>query len=413
MLPFKIILRNKPDRDGFYPIILRINKNRKSKIVTLGICCKKEHWDQENNLIKRGDKRHLQKNEVLINLQKKAQRIIDDYQSEGLDFTLAEFEQKLRGKEREKITVNDLFQEKIKFLMSAGKIEAAQPLITSQKSLLKFAKRNLKFRELTPEFLRKYEIFLRSQGSSEGGVAFKMREIRSIFNDAIDDGHVPYDIYPFRKYKLSKLKGESRKIALSLEDWELFRKADLSENPHLINSHKYFLFSYYTRGMNFKDMMYLKWDNIKAGKIYYTRSKTKKRFVIRITAPVQEVLDFFTSGDNESSFIFPILLRERMTPQQIFNRKHKVLRRYNKDLREIAEIVVIPDRITSYVARHSYATHMKQKGRSIEVISESMGHSSVEVTMSYLKDFEDDYLDDENEKLLEESAQLYTTLKAC
>lgn len=407
MAKFRIILRNKINKQQMYPIILRINKLGNSKIITLGISCKKEHWDPENALVKKGDKNNLQKNAILIELYSKAERIIANYEREGIIFSSSEFVESFRGKERNNITVIGFFEEQIQSLIIAGKISAAQPLINTKTSLLKFSGSNVKFRELTPTFLRRYEAFLRGEGNSEGGIAFKMREVRALFNDAIDQGFVSYDIYPFRGYKISKLKSTSRKIALSEEDMILFKSIDLSNRPHLINSHKYFLFSYYMRGMNFQDMMHLKWNDIKSEKLYYNRSKTNKKFVIKIMEPVYSILEHFSDHGGHESFIFPILLKDNMTPQQLFNRKHKVLRRYNKDLQEIARLAGIKDKVTSYVARHSYATHMKLKGVAVEVISESMGHSSIQVTMAYLKDFQNDFLDEENEKLLKDPTETY------
>jgi len=290
-------------------------------------------------------------------------------------------------------------------------VDAAKVFINTKSSLFKIAKKNLMFREITPDFLRSYEAYLRAKGNKDGGIALKMRDIRRLYSRAINDDIASFDNYPFRKYKISKLKGNSRKIALSQEEMEKLIKVNLTNHPNLQNSHQYFLFSYYTRGMNFKDMMKLKWMDIKDKRIYYTRSKTKKRLNVKILEPVQIILDYFEQQQRNTDFVFPFLLNNNMTPQQIFNRKHKTLRKFNKDLNALATLAGIKSKITSYVARHSYATHMKQKKVSIEVISESMGHSSVLVTMAYLKDFENDYLDEENEKLIEESGAKYN--KAC
>lgn len=88
-----------------------------------------------------------------------------------------------------------------------------------------------------------------------------------------------------------------------------------------------------------------------------------------------------------------------MSPQQIVNRKHKVYSRYNKKLKEIARIAKIRDDISTYVARHSFATILKMSGTPIEKISEMMGHSNVNITVAYLKDFSNEVLDEENRKL--------------
>lgn len=91
-----------------------------------------------------------------------------------------------------------------------------------------------------------------------------------------------------------------------------------------------------------------------------------------------------------------------MTATQIQNRKHKKLKKFNNDLKKIAEIVGIDKPLSSYVARHSFATNLKQIGVSTDRISQSMGHKNIAITTAYLKDFEDDVIDRENEKLLQE-----------
>jgi len=96
---------------------------------------------------------------------------------------------------------------------------------------------------------------------------------------------------------------------------------------------------------------------------------------------------------------------------QIENRKAKKLKRFNSDLKKIAEVVGINKPLTSYVARHSFATNLKQEGISTDVISQSMGHQNISITSSYLKDFEDDVIDKANEKLLREPIPIYKNLE--
>jgi integrase len=153
--------------------------------------------------------------------------------------------------------------------------------------------------------------------------------------------------------------------------------------------------------MNFKDMMHLKWSDIQNNRIHYTRSKTKGKFNIEILDNAQKILDYYREQKRPTNYVFPILLSENLTPQQIDNRKQKVLRRYNLKLKEIAKLVNIDTRLSSYVARHSFATILKMSGTSIEKISEMMGHADVSITMSYLKEFSNEDLDLENRKFMD------------
>jgi site-specific recombinase XerD len=122
--------------------------------------------------------------------------------------------------------------------------------------------------------------------------------------------------------------------------------------------------------------------------------------MVKILAPVQEILDFYILQERNTSYVFPILLKDDLTPIQIENRKQKTLKKFNKDLKELARLAKVAKNVTSYVIRHSYASNLKQLGVSTDKISESMGHSNLEVTKSYLRDFETVEIDFENEKLL-------------
>ena len=140
--------------------------------------------------------------------------------------------------------------------------------------------------------------------------------------------------------------------------------------------------------MNFADMMKLKWKDIKGGNIYYTRSKTKGNFTIKILPPVQEILDYYRKNSLGTKYVFPILLHDELSPNQIENRKTKVLKNYNKDLKAIAELAEIEKSVTSYVARHSFANCLKQKGVATDIISESLGHQNMAITQAYLKELD-------------------------
>jgi site-specific recombinase XerD len=122
--------------------------------------------------------------------------------------------------------------------------------------------------------------------------------------------------------------------------------------------------------------------------------------LVKILPPVQDVLNLYISQDNKTDYVFPILLKNDLTPVQIENRKHKTLKKFNSELKELARLAKVAKTVTTYTIRHSYATNLKQLGVSTDKISESMGHSSLEVTNSYLKNFETDIIDEANKSLL-------------
>lgn len=395
-----MMLDGKPLSNGNYAVYLRIIKNRKPKKISLGLQCQKKHFT--NEMFTKQHPNYQVENEMLLKLKSRAFEIIRLFQVNQSDFSLNEFEELFRGiKKDEEIKVFDFFDEIIDEMNRAGRIGNAQAYKDTRDSLLKFSNKKVLFKHITPTFLEKYEVFLRENGNKNGGIAFKMREFRAVFNKARKRKIIPKEMYPFEDYKISKLKTEARKIALSIDEFKKIKNADLSNHPGLIEGYNYFMFSVYSRGMNFKDMMTLKWSDIQNNRIYYIRSKTKGKLNLEIIPALQEILDYYKAQNRQTDFVFPILLKEDLTPTQIENRHHKVLRRYNSKLKKIAEIVGINKLPTSYAARHSFATILKMSGTPIEKISEMMGHTDVSITISYLKEFSNEDLDKENRKFMD------------
>lgn len=407
MSSIKILLRNKPNKKGLYPVILQIIKDRKSKIISLGMECNLNEWDEDNSCFKKSHKNHIQRNRLLLKLEDRALEIIDNYRMDGIDYSLKQFEKRFRGKSSSNIKVYDFWDEQIEDKMTTGRTGSAKVSEDTMRTLKQYYKNDdLEFKDITPYFLNRFETYLRKKGYTDGGLGVRMREIRALFNKAIENGLVEEKYYPFKKYKISKLKSRNIKKALTREQVKLIENLDLDKYPNLVNTRHYFVFSYYTRGMNFNDMMFLKWNNISNGRINYKRSKTKSNFSVKIIQPVQEILDYYQKQNRPTNYVFPILLKEGLSPKQIQNRKHKILSRYNSRLSLMGKKLGIETNITSYTARHSFATNLKYAGISTDIISELLGHSDLKVTQSYLKSFEDDVIDSAVDKLLEEQEPL-------
>lgn len=155
----------------------------------------------------------------------------------------------------------------------------------------------------------------------------------------------------------------TKKRAISKEDIMKIERLELIENSSLLNVKNYFLFSYYCMGINFIDIANLKWENIKNERLEYTRLKTKEDFSVALMLPAIKILDYYKklAFDENNTYIFPILSNTYKTPQSIRNRLVKMLRIVNQDLKTIGENAKISEKLTTYVARHSFATNLKKK----------------------------------------------------
>ncbi len=402
MATIKTVLRQTELSNKKFPISLRVTKDRKSKFFSTIFKAFENEWDEKSGRFNKNNSNYIQSNRVLGKFEDRALKVLAELELGKEQYTLDDFEQKFRiDSNPADQNVFNFWEEIISEMVTAGRTGNARANKETLGSLKLFnsSSNKLNFRDITPEFLYKYDVFLRSRGGTDGGIGVRMRAIRALYNMAVERKIVKEDTYPFSIYKVSKLKGKGLKRALNMVDVKKIVDMDLSEHPKLVNSRNYFVFSFYTRGMNFADMMKLKWTDITDDQIHYTRSKTKGNFIIKILPPVQKVLDYY-KADTTTKYVFPILSKDKLTPTQPEYRKKKMLLLYNKQLKEISTVCGINKPLSSYVARHSFANCLKQKGVATDIISESMGHQNLTVTQAYLKELESSVLDNACEMLL-------------
>ncbi len=402
MITIKIVQRTKKLTDGLYPIFLRVTKDRQTKYYKTPFSSEISNWSASTGTFNKKMKNHFQYNRLLVKIKDRAYHVASEIEVQNPDYTLEDFNKLYR------ITFNPIkndvfafFDEIVEEMTYAGRVGNAKSYKDTKTSVQIFHRsKKLSFREVNSTFLSKYDAFLRSRGGTDGGVGVKMRAIRALFNKAIERGIVKESLYPFKKYKISGLRGKGFKRALDFEEIMRIVNVDLSNHPHLVDTRNYFVFSFYTRGMNFADMMGLEWKDVEKNVIYYTRAKTKGNFSIAIMPPVREILDYYRVNGYGNKYVLPLLYRENYTPTQLADRKHKMLGIYNKNLKELATICEITKNVSSYVARHSFANCLKQKGVATDVISESLGHQNLTVTQAYLKELDTQVVDSALEVLL-------------
>lgn len=404
MASIKVILRTKKTlSNGEHPIVVRIIKDRKARFIFTKQSCHPDLWDFKENKPK---KKHPNKValELFIEKQKvEAQKIILNHNQEGSNFTSESFKMEFKASSK-KITFFTFLDRVITDLEKQGKIGNANIYKDCRRSLKKFRNnQDLHFTDIDVRFLNRYEQNFFERGIKPNTVSVYMRTIRSLFNKAISEKYVKRDIYPFHDYKVSKLLTETPKRALTKEQIDKIINLKIEDWTILLDAKNYFLFSYYNRGMNITDIAYLKWENVNDERLNYIRAKTGKSYNIGLLEPAKKILEFYKPYMNgrKTNYVFPILDQEKhKTPQQIANRVKKMTKLVNRNLKVIAEMTNLDFHLTTYVARHSYATILKRKGISTSKISESLGHTNEKITQIYLDSFENDVLDEVNTALL-------------
>lgn len=388
-----VCYKYKPLRNGELPLKIRVTKDRKVRYVSLGVSTKPEHWDFKKNQPKADcpNREYIEK--LIANRISAIKATIVELKAEERDFTATSLLQKIDTKSSS-LSIAEIFLEHLKFLQGCKRTGYMLSIRQTYNSLLKFnGTLDIPFSEIDVNWLRRYEGWLRKSNKSENTIGIRFRNLRMIYNKAIEKGAVKKELYPFDSYKVSKLHKETIKRAIVKDDIKRVLNYDVNGRDFYTSlAIALFSFSYYMGGINFVDMAYLQGSNIIDGRLVYYRKKTSKLINLPMNPEAMEIISRYNTG--LTGYIFPILSFAHNTEQMKLNRLHKVITKVNKALKLIGQELGLPIKLTTYVARHSFATVLKRAGVSTSIISESLGHSSEKITQIYLDSFENSQIDE-------------------
>ncbi len=264
-----IQLKTKVNKDGTHPIALRLSSGRNRNYIFLDISCKPDQWNDELSRLNSKYKNFKKYNRILSVYDERIEEILDYFRIRNLDFSTELFKRKFRKNQLKKSTVFEYFDKVVSDLNTSNKIGNASALNYAGNALKRYNKSTgLMFQDIDTIFLTKYKNWLQSQKNKQGDyisdrtISIYLRGLRAVYYRAINDELISEELNPFGKRKFSLNKGlnmNTRKRAISKNDMlKIFNyKGEYLEARHL------FIFSYLTGGMNFIDMSYLKWNNLK------------------------------------------------------------------------------------------------------------------------------------------------------
>jgi integrase len=248
-------------------------------------------------------------------------------------------------------------------------------------------------KHITVEWLKKFERFMLDNNRSYTTISMYVRDLRTIMNEAILEGRMDDSNYPFGQKKYEIPSGEGRKMALPLHTIKQIYQYESLTDPSIAKYKDLWMFSYFCNGANFNDLLRLKFKNIEGNEIVFLRGKTlntskKKKYVVAfLTDEMREIIERIGNPVKlPDNYIFPYLAGIDCLKKQ-YEVIKDVIKRTNKRMKRIAADLGVAD-ITTYTARHSYATVLKRSGANIAFISESLGHSDLKTTENYLASFE-------------------------
>lgn len=304
-------------------------------------------------------------------------------------FTFDALNNRLKGATSD--TVNTAFRAKISAFNQQGQVGTATVYDTILKGIERFAGAHIPFDAITVSWLVRYAAFLQSEGKKQTTIAIHLRHLRAILNEARRQGIVKEAQYPFGRGRFEIQEGEGRKMALTLEQiGQIARYDDGSDATAKYRD--YWLFLYLCNGINVADFVRLRYRDIVNGEICFVRQKTarttrtRKEIRVVVTDRMLAIIDRWGNPPAPDRFIFPVLdgaedaMRQKLKTQYF-------TRAVNKRMATIGEALGIGN-ISTYTARHSFATVLKRAGANIAYISESLGHNDLKTTENYLASFE-------------------------
>lgn len=340
---------------------------------------RKAYLSSINDLIN-WDIRRLQT--IITILDRKAEPYTSD--TIVMKFTLQGEEQSMFG----------FMQSVICQLKRLNRLRTSETYTAALASFMKFREGcDLLLSDIDADTMMLYEAWLKARGICLNTISFYMRILRAVYNRAVEKD-LTEQKYPFRHVYTGIDKTVKR--AIPLKAIRQIKELDLTLKPHLDYARDMFMFSFYTRGMSFIDMAYLKESDLKNGVLSYRRRKTGQQLTIKWEDCMEDIITKYRAA-SDTHYLLPII-KNRDTDER--TQYKNALYRVNGALKEIARLVKLQMPLSMYCARHGWASIAKSKNIPVSVISECMGHDSEETTRIYLASLDSSIVDKANSLIL-------------
>ena len=292
-------------------------------------------------------------------------------------------------------TLFNFLNETITKLQKLGKARTAETYSAALASFKKFRKdEDILLHDIDSDIMEKYQAYLSLNGLTPNTISFYMRIIRATYNRAVESGLIE-QAFPFRRVYTGVAKTVKR--AISLKAVKAIKMLDLSSKPTLEFARDMFLFSFYTRGMSFVDIAYLKKSDFNNGTISYRRKKTGQQLHVACEKSVMLLIERY-QAEVDSPFLLSIITKPDKDTRKQYQAKMYAI---NKSLKEVARLAKVDVPLTLYVARHSWASIAHIQNIPVSIISESMGHDSEATTQIYLASLDVSAVNKANSQIIE------------
>lgn len=389
MASVKIVLKkDKVNDKGEVPLYIRIIQNRKAKFTSLGIyVIPGENWNEKESRVTPKYPNSTRVNNLIATKLSEANQLLVSLETSKSSIRNVKVRDIIIGKHSDSFIA--FANEQTETTEKRNQVRTAKRYKTIISKLSTFLKnKDLLFNELTVEFLNKYETHLKQIGNGTNTIHTNMKTIRAILYKAIQEDKFPQEKNPFFKYKLSL--EATYKERLNEDEINRIINLEVDKDKAIYHAKFMFLLSYYCAGVRVGDMLSFTWGNIFGNELKYRMGKTKVYRSIPLHDKAINILELYKAEKtNPTQRIFPFLQdtyeNEKMYMDDISSKTAFI----NKKLSVVAKRASIQKKLTSHIARHSFADIARKKGISVYDISKALGHSSIAITEKYLASLDD------------------------
>ncbi len=400
MATVKVKFRKSTRENGAGTIVYQLYHEGEVKLLSSGIHLPERLWDADSERpIETSEK--SEDCELLHNSRKQLEchvlhfrQVIDELNACRKPYTLTDVITAFR-KPSTKGTVLSFIKEQIESLEQGRRLGTAHNYKCAMKSFSDFLnQKDIAFSLMTGKLISDYEQWLFDRGVVRNSSSFYLRILRSVYNKAVKKG-LATQTNPFDDV----YTGVDRTRKRAMDEQLIMRLMELDLKTEALRlSRDLFIFSYCARGMAFVDIAYLKKSDISGGFISYIRRKTGQQLSVKIEPCAQNIIDHYAEKTKGSLYVFPIITMS--DPIKAYGQYQSKLGYYNRLLKILTKELGVELPISSYWARHSWATSARNKNVPLSVISAGMGHTSEKTTEIYLASLDNSVIDKANREIL-------------
>lgn len=388
MASLKIVLRHKKNKDGTYPLAIRITKDRTSSYIYVGHSILLKQWNSVERMVKKNHPNSARLNNLLSTKYAEANEKLLELETHKNDVSSRAIKTGMRSaKEATFFKQANIYLDNLKKGGKFNRWSSDGPRIKRFREFLNDS--DITFAEINPPLLKRFKAYLKATRKiSERTIVNHLILIRTIFNQAIASNIVDHKYYPFGKNKIVIKFPDSIKIGLTESEVRAIEELDLTEGSVNDHARNLWLFSFYLAGMRISDVLRLKWSDFHDNRLHYSMGKNDKGGSLKVPDKALKILRKYRRRITKHNLVFPDLatLPDLTNSYEVQRRINQRVKTINEGLKEVAEQAKISKKLTMHIARHTFGNISGEK-IPIQMLQKLYRHSSIITTIGYQANF--------------------------